>query len=165
MARRRPPLRGKIRTREHVIGDLAVNHVERQALLGNATTERIKSDYGIDLVLFTFTDAGELEPGTLYIQVKATERLKWRREGAAFRLQRADLVGWLSQFLPVVLIVYDARVDRAYWRHVQGYIASQRGFNLFAAGKTITVHLDEGNVLTPASIRQLAALRDAALDR
>ena len=36
----------KRRTREHVIADLAVNHVERQALLCGFTIERVVHDYG-----------------------------------------------------------------------------------------------------------------------
>ena len=76
-----------------------MNHVERLALLGNATVERVKSDHSIDLLLFTFTPEGELESGNIYVQVKAREAIHWfpdRR--AAFRLQRSDLVGWLSYY-------------------------------------------------------------------
>jgi hypothetical protein len=40
----------KRRTREHVIADLSVNHVERQALLCGFSVERIRVDYGIDLI-------------------------------------------------------------------------------------------------------------------
>jgi hypothetical protein len=164
MARAKSPGRGKTRTREHVIADLAVNHVEKQALLGGATVERIYRDYGLDLSLFTFTPDGEPESSWIFIQVKATERLKWLRKGggASFRVERSDLVGWLGQLLPVILVVYDATQDRAYWRHVQGYFASLPGFNLFRAGKTVTITLDPASVLDPAAIRHFAALRDQA---
>src|SRR5262249_15706398 len=95
MPRKKPPRSGKLRAGEPVIGDLAGNHVERQALLGNGTIERIVHDYGLDLILFTYTAAGEVEPGNVYFQVKATERLKWLSDGttAAFRVERSDLVG------------------------------------------------------------------------
>jgi hypothetical protein len=167
MARKKPRFSGKLRTREHVIGDLAVNHVERQALLGNGTVERIVHDYGLDLLLFTFTSAGKLEFGNIYLQVKGTERLKWLSGGttAAFRVERSDLVGWLAQLLPVILIVYDANADRAYWCHVQGHFAALPGFSLFTAGKTVTVHLEVRQILEPSAIRQFAALRDRALGR
>lgn len=162
MAKKPPQPRGKRRTREHVIADLAVNHVERQALLGDGTVERIVRDYGLDLNLFTFTPRGELEAGTIFVQVKGTEQIQWHRgQGrASFRLERLDLVGWLRQLLPVILIVYDATEDRAYWLHVQGHFAALPDFNLFAAGKKVTVHLDARQVLDPAAIRQFAALRD-----
>jgi hypothetical protein len=164
MGKKKPPLVGKRRTREHEIADLAVNHVERQVLLGRGTVERVQRDYGIDLFLSTYTPEGELESSQIYIQVKATERLKWLAAGgsAAFRLDRSDLVGWLRQLLPVILIVYDATADRAYWLHIQGHFASVPGFNLFTAGKTVTVYLDEKRVLDPASVRLFATLRDQA---
>jgi hypothetical protein len=167
MARRKPPGQGKTRTREHVVADLAVNHVERQALLGDGTVERVIRDYGLDLMLFTFTPAGELEGGTILLQVKGTERLTWQRgqARASFRIERRDLIGWLRQLLPVILIVYDATEDRAYWLHVQGHIAAQPGFNIFAAGEKVTVHLDARQALTPATIRHLADLRDGVGER
>ena len=106
MAKKKSRDSGKLRTREHLIADLAVNHVEKHALLGNATVERVAHDYGIDLILFTFTNGGELEPGNIYIQVKSTESLRWLRDQrAAFRLDRSDLIDWLFQLLPVILIV------------------------------------------------------------
>jgi hypothetical protein len=95
VARRKPPLSGKRRTREHVIADLAVNHVEKQVLLGGAVVERVTHDYGIDLILFTYDSAGEIESSNVFIQVKSTERLTWlrKRGQVAFRLERAHLVG------------------------------------------------------------------------
>ncbi len=162
MGRKKPPLARKLRTREHVIADLAVNHVERQALLCGFSVERIEHDYGIDLVLFTYTAAGEVESGCIFIQVKATGRLRWPRSQAQapFRVSREDLVGWLKEFLPVILVVYDARADRAHWIHVQEYFATLSGFNLFQAGKRITVHLPLQNVLGGSALRHFAALRD-----
>jgi mannose/fructose/N-acetylgalactosamine-specific phosphotransferase system component IID len=96
--------------------------------------------------------------------VKGTEGLNWLRSGrrASFRLARVDLVGWLRELLPVILIVYDAKEDRAYWLHVQAYFAAQLGFSLFTAGATVTVHLDASQVLDPGAIRTFAALRDVA---
>jgi Domain of unknown function (DUF4365) len=110
MAGRKPPAGGKTRTHEHVIADLAVNHVEKQALLGGGTVERIQRDYGLDLILFTYSAAGRIESSHIFVQVKATERLKWLRAGgkSSFRLERSDLVAWLFQLLPVILVVYDA---------------------------------------------------------
>jgi hypothetical protein len=44
---------GKRRTREHVLADLSANFVEKQALLCGYTGERVRLDYGIDLVVQT----------------------------------------------------------------------------------------------------------------
>ncbi len=162
MARKKQHLERKLRTREHVIADLAVNHVERQALLCGFSVERILHDYGIDLLLFTYTAGGEIESGCIFIQVKGTERLRWSQaQGrASFRVAREDLVVWLNEFLPVILVVYDASADRAYWIHVQGYFAALQGFNLFRAAAEITVHLPVRNVLDGPAIRHFAVLRN-----
>jgi hypothetical protein len=53
--RRRAPDQRKLRTREHVVAELAVNHIERQVLLCEWSLERVAGDYGIDLILFTYT--------------------------------------------------------------------------------------------------------------
>src|SRR5262249_50062159 len=71
----------KRRTRAHVIADLAVNHLERQVLLAGCTVERIIHDYGIDLILFSYDEHGWIEPGQTLIQVKATEKAQWLKDG------------------------------------------------------------------------------------
>src|SRR5262249_27194808 len=119
MARKPIATRRKRRTREHVIADLGVNHVERQMLLAGHTVERISHDYGIDLILFTYNTKGEPEPGQVLIQVKATEQTRRVNNGReiVFRVERADVLTWVSQADPVLLIVYDARADQAWWLH------------------------------------------------
>ena len=86
----------KRRTREHVIADLSVNHVERHALLCGFVVERVVHDYGIDLELVTFNRAGEVQEGTTLIQLKATDRLRLRSDATAFplRIERSDLIRW-----------------------------------------------------------------------
>src|SRR4051812_19570800 len=76
VAKKRQPYQQKIRTREHIIGDLAINHAERQGLLCGFSLERILHDYGLDLILFTYNSGGELEDGCIFLQVKATERTR-----------------------------------------------------------------------------------------
>jgi hypothetical protein len=46
----------KRRTREHVIADLSINHVERLVLRCGWTAERTRYDYGIDLYMQTYLD-------------------------------------------------------------------------------------------------------------
>src|SRR5262245_45894381 len=123
----------KRRTRAHVIADLSVNHVERHALLCGFVVERMVHDYGIDLELFTFNNKGEIEEGKLLLQLKASDALQIRRNQATFpfRIERSDLVLWLAQPMPVILIVYDASKDRAYWLYVQSHFRRLKGFNLF----------------------------------
>ena len=167
MAKKRKPLVGTRRTREHVRGDLAVNHAERQASLCGFTVERTRSDYAIDLLLFTFDATGEIEDGYVPIQVKAMERLSWlrRKKAAAFRIERKHLAGWLRQSMPVILAVSDAAADQAVWVHVQAYFTALPCFDLFRADETLTVHLPEAQVLNPDAIRQFAEFRKQASRR
>jgi hypothetical protein len=146
---------------------LAVNYVERQTLLCGYSTERIIHDYGLDLTLFTYNADGEIENGVIFLQVKASESIKTLAKGRAipFPVQRADLLYWLSEVYPVILIVYDVSADRAYWVDVQGYFASERGFNLFRAGRTIRMHVPMGQTLDSAAVRHFAVLRDRALQQ
>lgn len=74
MARRKPIPR-KRRTREHIIADLSVNHVERQVLLCGYTVERHRHDYGLDLLMSTYDHNGEVENGEVRLQLKATDHL------------------------------------------------------------------------------------------
>lgn len=54
------PLR-KRRTRQHVIADLSVNHVERFILRCGWAAQRMSPDYGIDLYMETYGENGEFE--------------------------------------------------------------------------------------------------------
>jgi hypothetical protein len=148
-----------------VIADLAVNHAERQGLMCGYSLERILHDHGLDLVMFTYNVNGEMDDGEILLQVKGTERAR-RVQGdrnISIRVSRSDVQGWLRKAMPVILIVYDASVDAAYWLYVQNYFESLPGFNLFQAGETITVHLPVSQVLTPAAVRQFASFRDHVL--
>ncbi len=111
----------KRRTREHIIADLSINYFERQVLLTGHTAERIVHDYGLDMVVLTYFDAGEPEAGLIYAQVKATDQLELVGNGrfVSCRIERAHLRGWLPETFPVILIVYDAIHDRAWWLYIQ----------------------------------------------
>jgi hypothetical protein len=162
VAKKKPSFQRKTRTREHVIADLAVNHVERQVLLRGFTLERIVHDYGLDLVGFTYNADGEPEEGAIYFQVKATEKVALLRDGRAvsFRIARADLQTWLTEPMPVILCVYDVADDVAYWLYVQRYFESQPDFNLFELGKTVTVHLPVTQALSPEAVGEFDGFLD-----
>jgi hypothetical protein len=158
-------LRRKRRTREHILEDLSIHHVEGHVLRCGWVVERMEHDYGIDLEIITFDRFGQVEAGTILLQVKATDRLRVRpaMTTVRFRLDRSDLVLWLAELRPVILIVYDARRDNAYWLYVQSYFRRLKGFSLFTAGQTVTVYLPTANILTRAAVRKFARFRDAVV--
>jgi hypothetical protein len=148
-----------------VIADFSANHVERQCLLCGFSVERVRHDYGIDLILSTYNQDGEPENGNILLQLKVTDRLRRVGQGqsVAYRLERADLQSWLHEPLPVILAVYDAPADRAYWLYVQAYFERHGDFDLKKAGATVTVRIPAARVLDPDAIRTCARYRDRIL--
>ncbi len=167
MASWKPHLPRKCRTREHVIADLSVNHVERFVLRCGWTVQRTIHDYGVDLLMETYNSAGEPESGRVLFQLKATDKLKVRDKGrtVAVRLEWRDVQAWRDEPMPVILILYDAGADNAYWLHVQQYFASRRRLAPRKAGATTTVYLARDHVVNEAAIRYFAELRDTVLAR
>jgi Domain of unknown function (DUF4365) len=158
MVTRKPEGHRKTRTREHVIGDLAVNHVERQVLMHGFTMEPVAHDYGYDAIVFVYNAHGEAEEGVIFLQVKSTEKADKHQDGQmiGFRLDRSDLQRWLVEPMPVILCLYDSSEDRTHWLYIQNYFESISGFNLFQIGATTTVRLPTSQVLTPDSVGQFA---------
>src|ERR671939_332553 len=111
MDRLRRPHERKRRTRENVLADLSANYPEKQALLCNFAVERVRLDYGIDLMVQTFNRRGEVENGWIPFQLKGTNRIKVVDGGNAVscRIERAHLRHWLNERQPVILALYDAR--------------------------------------------------------
>ncbi|HWI61757.1 MAG TPA: DUF4365 domain-containing protein [Symbiobacteriaceae bacterium] len=157
----------KRRTRAHVLEDLSRNHVERFVFRCSFSAERITSDYGIDLSIFTYTHDGELENGSIGVQLKATDSLQVVNGGSAvaFTAQKAHLEHWLSEPMPVILIVYDAKQDAAYYLYIQRYFELLPGFDLALVITGTTVHIPVSNVLDESVMRQFAAFKQAVLNQ
>jgi len=152
----------KRRTREHVIADLSVNHVERQVLLCGFTVERRWHDYGFDLFMNTYDRNGELESGEVHFQLKATDQLRLTSNGQAvlFRVARADLRTWLDVTMPMIVVVYDARAEIAYWLYVQEHFAKQPRFDARRGSRTVGLRLPREQRLDPAAVLTFASFWD-----
>lgn len=164
MARHPTNLPRKKRTREHVLADLGANHVEKVALGRGYAVDRVWHDYGLDLALYTFDGRGYLESGVVWIQVKSSDRLSKRRDRSAIlvRLERRDILAWIADVYPVILVVYDALRDRAYWLAIQGYFAGPGAFARLK-GKTITVPVPITNLLNGRAMQEFARQKAVAL--
>ena len=158
-----PGLR-KRRTREHVIADLSVNHVERLVLLCGFTLEGIRFDYGIDLMMQTYNRLGDVENGRVLFQVKATSRIQFSRDGHAVscRVHKADLGFWLGETMPVVLVQYDARRNVAYWVHVQEHFNGWHDPG--GQSERITLALPRINVLDAKAVKALARKKNEMVE-
>jgi hypothetical protein len=152
----------KRRTREHVIADLSVNHVERFILRCGWTVERKRYDYGLDLIMDTYNVNCGVENGRIAFQLKATDTLMRLADGESIsvRLEWRDLLFWLNELNPIILVLYDAQKDRAYWLYVQKYFRRRRWAKRAGKATTVTVHVPTTNVLDESAIRLLARFRD-----
>ncbi len=157
----------KRRTREHVIADLSVNHVERLVLRCGWTVERSRYDYGIDLDMHTYNSRGEVENGSVLFQLKATAVLKRSADGTVIpvRLEWRDLLFWANEGEPVILIIYDAKEDKPYWLYVQDYFRRVEWTVRAGTATTVTVHIPADNILDEAAIRRFARFRNERLHR
>ena len=155
------------RTREHVIADLAVNFVERQILLAGATPQRMAFDYGVDLSVSTFAEDGEAETGYFHIQVKSTEKLLTVKNGTLVRCRvwQHHLRRWLSEPMPVIVVVYDAGNDKAYWLHVQGAFPHATRFRLGTGTAQLSLHLPTSQEFTAAAVLAIRKLKQSEIER
>ena len=124
--------RKKRRTREHILADLGVNHVERFVFQCGFTCERVEHDYGTDLLMFTFDTNGEFENGHVQIQVKATDQPRYHDDTPtiACPVEMAHIWSWAGEPCPVILVRYDAKADQSYWLYVQRELESSNSLDL-----------------------------------
>jgi Domain of unknown function (DUF4365) len=164
VGRKRQPQERKLRTREHVLADLSVNHVERQVLLRGFAVNRLASDYGLDLQMRTYNDGGEVESGHVLFQVKATDSLQLLQDERTIvvRVEVADLKAWQDEWVPVILVVYDGKGDRAYWLYVQRYLDDKQvsGEDLLTEQDRVSIRIPRKNRLNRTAIEQIRQLRD-----
>src|SRR5262245_39472143 len=96
----------KRRTRQHIIADLSVHHVEGFILEEGHTAERTTSDYGYDLVMRTFDEFGFAETGTVHFQLKATETTRSSGSDLVYDVDIRDYNLWKHEEMPVILVLY-----------------------------------------------------------
>jgi hypothetical protein len=154
----------KQRTREHVLADFSANHVEKVALQCGYAVERLTKDHGMDLAIFTLDEKGYRENGVIWVQLKASDHVKTTSNGKAVvvRLDRRDVVAWIGEIIPVILVLHDGSHDRAWWLSIQSHFAKEQ---VFAAlkGKTVAVSIPIENRLTASAMRDIACEKAAVL--
>jgi len=147
----------KKRTRQHVIADQSVHHVEGFVLDAGYTVQSLESDYGYDLLLFTYDEDGYLEPGLVYLQLKAAESLRAVGSAYVFDLDIRDYNLWTHEKMPVILVLYDASRRRAFWLAVQHYFRENVARQPKQGAKTIRVQVSKRQVMNG---RALVKIRD-----
>lgn len=146
--------RRKQRTRQHIIADLSANHVERHIFSCGFAAELRWYDYGIDMTLYFYSPNGEPQNEQVFLQLKATDHLKLSHDGKkiVFRLDCRDLDYWLHAPSPVILVVYDAKAEKAYWLYVQAHFEADTSLKAWKTQRTITVKLPMENVVDKSAV-------------
>ncbi len=160
------PVPRKRRTRQHVIADQGVNFVERFVFDEGHTAQRSQYDYGYDLHLITYDAQGYVEPGSVYVQIKAAETLEQLGTTLVFDLDLRDFHLWRFEPMPVFLVLFDASHRRAYWLYVQHYFAEdQARRNPRKGSKTVRVRIPNDKILNRRAIRAMRVCKQQALSR
>lgn len=152
----------KQRTRQHVIADQSVNHVERFIIDKGYTAQRLEKDYGYDLFLFTFDEQGYAENGLVSLQLKAAEALQAVGTNFVFDMDIRDYNLWTRERWPVILILFDASRRRAYWLHVQGYFRDNVARRPKKGATEVRVRVPKRQVVTRRAIAKMRDLKEEA---
>lgn len=153
----------KQRTRQHVIADLSVHHVERFILEAGHTAHRLGSDYGYDLLVNTFDEQGFAEPGSIYFQLKAQETLDESGKDYVYDVDIRDYNLWTREKMPVLLILFDASRRRAYWLAVQQYFVADAARRPKKNAKTVRIRVPKRQPMNARAIATIRSLKHAAL--
>ena len=155
----------KRRTREHIIADLSVNHVERFVLLAGHAPHRIILDYGYDLIVQTFDANGEMESGSFLFQLKSSDNPTIVTDGNAFAvvISRRDLEAWTEEREPVYLVLFDAPQETAYWQ----LMTKETLPSAILAGQseTVTIRIPASQRLNVESIETFQQTKNIAIQR
>jgi hypothetical protein len=110
------------RPRSHRNADLSVSHVHRVFESVGWTVEDLDKDYGEDLLVRIFQN-DEVTPYAFFIQVKSTVQIEkyLTRDGRYVRypLTSGHVDHWAKFSELVLVVVWDAVRDIAYWETVQ----------------------------------------------
>jgi hypothetical protein len=152
----------KQRTRQHVIADQSVPHFEGFVLAEGHTVQRLTSDYGYDLVLFTYDAQGYVEPGLVLLQLKASEIWIAAASDHVFDLDIRDYNLWMREKMPVILVLFDASRKRAVWLALQRYFLEDPDRRPAKGAKTVRVRVPVAQVVNRRAIAKIRILKQAA---
>jgi hypothetical protein len=150
----------KQRTRQHIIEDLSFNHVERQVLYAGHVFRRFsQNDYGYDGTINTFNERGETENFFMSFQLKSTDNIQFsnRKAGFVFDLTKQDLELWLYSMNPVLIILYDAQKEIAYFIDLQAYFKKNR-MVLKNVRKFVRIYFPQTAVFDTKAVQDLRTL-------
>ena len=146
----------KQRTREHVIEALGFNHVERHILYAGYTVMRYSqgNDYGYDGLVQTYNEQGIVDFFRFHFQLKSTDNIQFLKSKNAFvfDLSVRDLELWLYDSIQMMLILYDARDEIAYFVDLQTYF-NENDVKIGKNRKFVRVSIPMGSIVSAESFQ------------
>ncbi len=138
---------------------------DRRVLGKGPTVLKTEQDYGVDLVVFTYSNNGFVEAGNIYIQLKATDApvISADRTFYSFSISTRDYNAWTIEPMPVILILYDAAANNAYWHYVQGYFAANPPTRPQATADSVTVRIPAKNLFDKKTVDYCRTKKQAVL--
>jgi len=149
----------KRRTRQHIIADLSIHHVEGFILEEGHTSQRLGSDYGYDLFMCTFDARGYAEPGSIYFQLKAMETLNAIGTDYIYDLDLRDYNLWMAERTPVILVLFDATRKRACWLWIQGHFRDDTSRQPAKGARTVRVRMPQRQAVNRRAIAKIRKLK------
>ena len=115
-----------------------------------------------DLMVKTYDGSGQIEAGYLFCQLRASDSVSYvdGGKGVSVAVDRRDLNVWVDEVYPVILVVYDAARDRAFWFHVQSNLESLGGIDRLKMSAFKSVRLKTRNRVSVKSVRRFADIKN-----
>ena len=125
-------------------------------LSGNVMRRFSDNDYGYDGMIETFNELGERQNQLFMIQLKSTDSLQQSPQNGGFivDLSRCDLELWLQNRLLVLLILYDAQEEVAYFTDLQTYF-NENKLSLNNVRKFVRIYLPPQSIFNKMAIQEL----------
>ncbi len=136
--------------------------MERFIIDEGHTAQRLSSDYGYDLVLFTFDESGYIEPDSVYLQLKSAEMLQTVGSDYFFDLDIRDYNLWIREEMPVILVLFDAYRRRAYWLAIQEYFGNIKARRPKGGAKTVRVRIPSVQVVNRRAVARWRVMKREA---
>lgn len=109
--------------------------------------------------MMTFDEQGYAEPDQVRFQVKAAESLQQTGEDYIFDIDVRDYNLWMSESMPVILVLFDASRRRAFWIHVQNYFEVHPELSPKQGTKTVRIHVPDHQKITRSTIAKIRKLK------
>lgn len=145
----------------HVLEDLSRTRLRQTFEQWGWTVQDLAKDYGEDLLVRIFKD-GLTTPYSFFVQVKATQKLNIRKDGATsfgVRVEIGHVRHWIRFAEPVFLTLWDSSTDAIYWVCVQDALSETEKDQLNESrSRTMRVLVPLGNVLSDDGVRRIGGI-------